>query len=70
MWPRFVPGTTKCLHPDLDTGPVGGFPAGQTGVSCEGGNVKIIWRNACIVPGPMNHQWMLYTTQAHQAYKI
>jgi hypothetical protein len=32
MWSRFVPGTTKCLHPNRGhcrAGPIGGFPAGQ-----------------------------------------
>ncbi len=38
MWSRFVPGTTKCLHPNREHRSYRGLRSG-TGVRCEGGSV-------------------------------
>ena len=38
VWSRFVPGTTKCLHPNRGHRSYQGLPSG-TGVRCEGGSV-------------------------------
>ena len=38
MWSRFVPGTTKCLHPNRGHRSYRGLRSG-TGVRCEGGSV-------------------------------
>jgi hypothetical protein len=38
MWSRFVPATTKCLHPIRGHRSYRGLPSG-TGVCCESGSV-------------------------------